>query len=125
MVRLAIAVAALCLCTVVWATIPHAQINPFYNQESGPGLSGDDFPLLHAAATRLYQQDVVADGAASQWSNPKTGDSGTITVLQSFQHSGMACRKVRYEVRLRGSTANSPYTLNWCKTASGEWKILS
>jgi surface antigen len=124
MVRFAITVAALCL-AVAWPTISHAQ---FYDQEAGPtgpSLQGDDFALMHAAALRLYRRDVVADGAATQWSNPKTGDSGTITALQSFQQSGMACRKVRYEIRLRGNTANNIYTVNWCKTASGEWKILS
>jgi hypothetical protein len=125
MVRFAIIVVALCLCAVAWPTITHTQVNPFYNQEAGPGLHGDNWALMHATASRLYQQDVVADDAASQWSNPKTGDSGTITVLQSFQQNGMTCRKVRYEIRLGGSIANNPYTLNWCKTASGEWKILS
>jgi surface antigen len=116
---------ALCLCAVAWPTISHAQVNPFYNQEAGPGLHDDDFTIMHTAASRLYQQDVVADGATSQWSNPKTGDNGTITVLQSFQQSGMTCRKVQYEIRLGGAIANNFYTLNWCKTASGEWKILS
>jgi surface antigen len=125
MVRFAITVMAVCFHTVGWSAISRAQVNPFFNQEAGPGLHDDDFTIMHATSSRLYQQDVVADGAASQWSNPKTGDSGTVTVLQSFQKSGMTCRKVQYEIRLGGAIANNLYMLNWCKTASGEWKILS
>ena len=103
----------------------NAQLNPFYNQEAGPGLHGDDWALMHAAAARLYRQERVADGAATRWSNPKTGDSGTVTVLQSFEQNGMACRRVRYDIQLGSSPGPNPYTLNWCRTASREWKIAS
>jgi hypothetical protein len=121
MLRFALSAAALCLCVVAWPSISDAQINPF--QSSRTGLRGDDLTLMGNAASQLYQQDTVADGAASHWSSTKTGDSGTVTVLQSFEKEGMACRKVRYVIRLRGVTGRRTYTVNWCKTASGEWKI--
>jgi surface antigen len=121
MVRLTLSAAALCLCAIAWPLNSDAQINPF--QSSRAHLRGDDFALMSAAASRLYQQDTVADGATDQWSNPKTGDSGTVTVLHSFEKSGMACRRVRYDILLRAQTGKRTYTVNWCKTDSGEWKI--
>jgi surface antigen len=121
MVRFALSAAALCLCVVAWPPTSDAQISPF--RSSRTHLRGDDQTLMNSAASQLYQQDTVADGAADHWSNPKTGNSGTVTVLQSFEKEGMACRKVRYVIRLRGVTGQRVYTLNWCKTASGEWKI--
>jgi len=121
MVRFGLFATALCLCVLAWPSISDAQINPFRGSRNG--LRGDDFALMNAAASQLYQQDTVADGATSHWSNPKTGDGGTVTVLHSFERTGMACRRVRYVIRLRGVTGQRVYTLNWCKTASGEWKI--
>lgn len=121
MVRFALFATAVCLCVNAWPSISDAQINPF--QSSSRHLRGDDWTLMTDAASQLYQQDTVADGAASHWSNPKTGDSGTVTVLHSFEKAGMACRRVRYVIRLRGVSGQRNYTVNWCKTASGEWKI--
>jgi len=121
MVRLALPVTALLLGIVASPAVSNAQINPF--RSSRTLLHGDDWTLMTDSASQLYQQDTVADGAASHWSNPKTGDSGTVTVLHSFEKAGMACRRVRYVIRLRGVTGQKIYTVNWCKTASGEWKI--
>jgi surface antigen len=121
MVRFVLPAAALCLGVIAWPLISDAQINPF--QSSRTQLRGDDQKLMSAAASQLYQQETVSSGSASHWSNPKTGDSGTVTVLQSFEKEGMACRKVRYVIRLRGVTGQRVYTANWCKTASGEWKL--
>ena len=120
MVRFALFATALCLCVIAWPPISDAQPNPF--KGSSTFLHGDDWALMNGAASQLYQQDTVTDGAASHWSNPKTGDGGTVTVLHSFEKAGMACRRVRYVIRLHGVTGLQRYTLNWCKTASGEWK---
>jgi surface antigen len=78
---------------------------------------------MSAAGRQLYDQPTVADGASGQWSNPKSGNNGTITVLQSFEKSGMTCRKMRYVIHLAKRTGPRTYTVNWCKTPSGEWKL--
>jgi len=124
-IQFTLSVAALFLYVVTQPVIANGQLNPFYNQEAGPSLHDDDWALMHAAAARLYRQEQVADGAATRWSNPKTGDSGAVTVLQSFEENGMACRRVRYNIELCSSPGPYPYTLNWCRTASRKWKIAS
>jgi surface antigen len=101
----------------------HAQISPFFNRFAG-NLTGEDMNYMIASGEQLYGKDNVADGASDTWLNPKTGNGGTITVLQSFTHGGMPCRKVRYDVRLAGHSDTRPYTLDWCKTPEGTWKIL-
>jgi hypothetical protein len=50
----------------------------------------------------------VPDGASDEWFNPKTGNGGTITVLQSFTRDGMQCRKVRYEAKSQASGVLEP-----------------
>jgi surface antigen len=100
-----------------------AQTNPFRSSRIGTGLTNEDRVAMGAAGRRLYDQPTVADGASDQWSNPKSGNSGTITVLQSVEKSGMTCRNMRYVIHLAKRTGSRTYTVNWCKTASGEWKL--
>jgi surface antigen len=121
-VVLSTAVILCCLSNCVFAVPSRAQISPFFNRFSGT-LNEDDVKDLMAAGQRLYGQDVVSDGATDAWSNPKTGNSGTITVLQSFTRDGMQCRKVRYNNRIRNQPDTRIYTLDWCKTPQGVWKI--
>ncbi len=116
------AVLLCCLCVFAFAVASRAQISPFFNRFSGT-LNEDDVKDLMAAGQRLYGQDVVSDGATDTWPNPKTGNSGTITVLQSFTRDGMQCRKVRYNNRIRNQPDTRIYTLDWCKTSQGVWKI--
>jgi hypothetical protein len=116
------AVLLCCLCIFAFAVASRAQISPFFNRFSGT-LNEDDVKDLMAAGQRLYGQDVVSDGATDAWSNPKTGNSGTITVLQSFTRDGMPCRKVRYDSRIGNQPGTRIYTLDWCKTPQGVWKI--
>ena len=103
--------------------VSQAQTNPFRSSRIGSGLTDEDRAAIAAAGRQLYAQPTVADGASDHWSNPKSGNGGTITVLQSFEKSGMACRKVRYDIRLAKRSGPRSYTLDWCKTPSGAWKI--
>lgn len=102
----------------------HAQVNPFQSSRVGSGLNQDDLKALGAASRRLYAQDSVADGASNTWSNPKSGNSGTVTVLQSFERQGNACRKLHYDIRLRQRQGPRSYTLSWCHMPDGSWKVI-
>jgi len=105
----------------LFPTTPQAALNPL--RSSVTGLNSVDLRAMSAAAAGLYQQDNVSDGATANWSNPKSGNSGSITVLQSFNRSDMQCRKLRYNIHLRRRRGMRSYTVNWCKTASGVWKL--
>ncbi len=101
-----------------------AQVNPFRSSRVGSGLNQDDLKALGAASQRLYTEGGVADGASDTWSNPKSGNSGTVTVLGSFQRQGNACRKLRYDIRLRQRKGARSYTLSWCHMPDGSWKVI-
>jgi surface antigen len=119
-----VAVSLCCLSAFVLAAGLHAQMSPFFNRFAG-NLNGDDMNYMIAAGEQLYGKGNVGDGASDTWLNPKSGNGGTITVLQSFARDGMPCRKVRYDVRLAGHTDTRSYTADWCKTPGGVWKMLS
>ena len=116
---------SLLLCLNLVPVLSHAQVNPFQSSRIGSGLNDADRREMSSAARRLYEQEAPANGASDTWSNPKTGNSGTVTVLESFTHQQMQCRKVKYDIRLRKRTAPRSYTVNWCKTPAGAWKVLS
>ena len=101
-----------------------AQINPFRSSRIGSGLSQQDLRDLGDASRRLYTQDSVANGASDTWSNPKSGNSGTITVVDSYQRQGNACHKLRYDMRLKLRSGVRTYTLSWCHMPDGSWKII-
>lgn len=121
MVRSRALLALLCLWLSLFPTTPQAALNPL--RTSRTGLNGADLRAMNAAAARLYQQDNVSDGATTRWSNPKSGNSGSITVLQTFTKSDMPCRKLRYKIHLHARRGVRSYTVNWCKTATGIWEL--
>jgi len=88
-----------------------------------PQLSREDVDRVEAAAARLYTGTGIGD--MERWRNPVTGDSGSVKLIASTEVKGQPCRKLQYTVRLeqKNQELNS-YVLNWCKTPSGEWKIV-
>lgn len=121
--RLPIFALSLSLCFAVSLGAANAQVNPFFSSRVGSGLNSEDFKVMNATAAQLYQRESVSDGTSDKWSNPKSGNGGTITVLQNFTRSHMQCRKLRYDIRLRARTGIRSYTVNWCKTPDGVWKL--
>jgi len=121
--RLSALAVSFCLCVAASAGAANAQVNPFFSSRVGSGLNSEDFRVMNATAAQLYQRESVADGTSDKWSNPKSGNGGTITVLQNFTRSHMQCRKLRYDIRLRSRSGIRSYTVNWCKTPEGVWKL--
>ncbi|ABI61536.1 RT0821/Lpp0805 family surface protein [Granulibacter bethesdensis] len=100
----------------------HAQLNPFYTSVDGSALNKSDLATLGKAAGPLLGNEPLFNGSTQPWSNPKTGNSGTLTLVEQYQKDGMSCRKIRYDVMLKRRNAPNVYTLDWCKTAQGVWK---
>jgi surface antigen len=88
-----------------------------------PGLTQDDIDRMHAAAARLYEGSSI--GTVERWRSPDSKDAGEVRLTRSFTAHGMSCRTLEYTVRF-DQVRNSPshYVINWCKTESGEWKIV-
>lgn len=86
-------------------------------------LDADDLSRMHAAAARLYEGRSV--GTVERWRNPDSKNAGTVKLLWHFQARGMPCARMQYTIRFDNTRdAVHPYLVNWCKTASGDWKIL-
>jgi surface antigen len=101
-----------------WAQTFVPQLQNIY-----PRLNNEDITRMQAAAARLYEGRSI--GTVERWRNPDSGNAGSVKLIGSSTVKGLPCRRLEYSVRLQ-QRAQSPstYSLNWCKTEAGEWKIV-
>ncbi len=99
-----------------------AQLNPF--KRSGFELSQEDIDLLAAAGRKLYEDESVAVGTVETWSNPATGNTGSIQLIGIFEHNGLPCRRLQHDIKIKVVRDPFRYLFDRCKLPSGEWKLL-
>ena len=117
---------AACLAVPSLATAPAwAQFipAPFGTDLLPDGMTREDVDIVTATSAKLYGNDGATVGTTEAWSNPKSGNRGTMTLTRMFQHDGMPCRQVTHKIRISGRNEQT-YTFNRCKVATGEWKLL-
>src|SRR5262249_53580290 len=112
------AIAALTLYALVAAIPSSARVSKYVDPNLA--LSADDLNLMKKAARE--QLDGKPDGAVASWDNPKSGHSGTVTLLKSSTNAGQPCRRVRHSINAKGLATPAHYVLNICKQADGSWK---
>ena len=103
----------------------YGQISPFDGGFMTQNLTDTDINLLFATAKQLNETKGVQTGDKRMWSNAKSGNAGTVSVTRVFQSEGLSCHGLRYDLAQTPKRPAQTYTADWCKTASGEWKILS
>jgi hypothetical protein len=108
--------------TASWAT----GMNPF--GPSGLPLTAKDFAAMAAVADPLMEDETVPIGTSRSWSNPTSGNRGTITLegrfTYDYQGSKLPCRKLRYHTVIRNYSDPYNLRLNRCRTANGDWMLL-
>ena len=82
-----------------------------------------DLPLAGDAEAKLYDPTAKV-GASESWSNPKTGDSGTVTLISTFERQGQACRRLAHVLKVRGIQGERLFVISRCLQSDGSWKIV-
>ena len=82
---------------------------------------GDDIRIIMSISADMMR--IAADGEARPWSNPQTGNSGTITVLRSYRRDNLPCRDAEVNSRLKERSV--VYVLPLCQIDDGSWKIAA
>lgn len=101
-----------------------AQISTFGTRERGTQrLAPDDLKMMNAAAQSLYKAPDVANGSSTTWHNSRTGNGGVVTFDGPENIHGLSCRKLTYTINFKAQPDQNHYTVNWCKTADGSWKL--
>jgi surface antigen len=85
----------------------------------GGYLQGND----QQTATQA-EQSAVAEGEPIQWTNPETGNRGTIEPTRTYQdQSGQTCWEYQHTVYVGGRAEQARG--NACLQADGTWRIVS
>lgn len=88
----------------------------------GNRLDKRDKEMAAQAASRAFENN--ATGQASSWSNPDSGNSGTITPTKTYQAaSGQYCREYQQDVTIGGEKHQAYGTA--CRQPDGSWQIQS
>ena len=85
----------------------------------GNSLDQKDKELAHQNAQRTFEG--ARTGEASAWTNPDTGNSGSITPTRTYQAEGQYCREYQQEVTIDGELQKSYGTA--CRQPDGSWKL--
>jgi surface antigen len=105
-------------------------VSPFkLLKDAGTSLSGalfttqkitpDDEKRIEEATKRLLHN---LDLGSVIWSNPESGNTGTITLLRAFKESGTSCVSVRFELTPKyGETESIVKT--GCLAEDGTWQM--
>ena len=107
---------ALTALVCILAGVAHAQIIPFGKHTQG--LNQTDLNLLIEAAEKLYKSPSPAAGASQTWSNPKTGNVGTVRIVGVER----PCVKLRRHIKKKGQTDPTVFVVYRCR-AGNKWEL--
>ena len=81
-----------------------------------------DWEILRQTAREVL--DNRPDHEQVNWSNPETGNRGSIIALATFSHEGRKCRRAAMRnMTFRGRDDRSAYSL--CRQEDGDWIFVS
>jgi surface antigen len=86
-----------------------------------PQITKDDLALIEATA-RVKMTDKPI-GTTLTWSNSKTGYSGTVTLLENFEHKRRKCRTNRHVITQQAMSPKT-YVISICQNSDGTWQVL-
>ena len=104
------------------ATAAGALLGFFIGQ--GIGSSLDKADQLYAERNAGEALESTPTGQTSTWSNPDSGNSGTITPTRtSYTDAGQPCREYQQTVTIGGETQQAYGTA--CRQPDGSWRIVN
>ncbi len=93
----------------------------FLGSEAGKSLDRAD--QIFAQKTMQRSLETTRSGITSNWANPDSGHSGTVTPTRTFQTAdGRYCREFQGSVTIGGKTVQA-YG-NACRRPDGSWQII-
>jgi surface antigen len=97
-----------------------AQLLPTW--ESHITLTQQDLDMIRATVTEKIHRKHT--GTVATWSNPASGNSGTIKLVKKLILNNQKCEEIEYTVRSGGTPAYSEhYHFTSCRQPDGTWKI--
>jgi surface antigen len=81
-----------------------------------------DLAMLQSEARRVLDED--ADGTRTDWTNPDTGNGGSIKPLKTLTVDGQTCRQTAFrQTTASGLKGQGVYHL--CQQDDGTWRFIA
>src|SRR5262245_13441656 len=97
-------------------------VNPF--SKSGFSLTKEDIAKLEEATKPFFEDPTVPLGTARAWSNPKSGNGGTASLVSRFEYKKLPCRRIQHDIKLAKVGDPFHFVIDRCQVADGSWKFL-
>jgi len=99
----------------------HAQMLWGRAWETNVSLSQADIDMIKTTlAQKIHGQAV---GTSASWSDPASGNSGSLTLLQVFFRQGQRCEQIAYRISPPTKGSSDHYILMSCLQPDGTWKL--
>ena len=109
----ALAAAAVALFSVGSAV---AQTNDFLHSAS---LTDGVIVLFRAMDFAIFDDRWPTKGRTMKWSNEQTGNAGTVSIVDLFEHEGRPCRRIEHRIVRRGYADPVVFQLARCLSRDG------
>ena len=94
----------------------------YFGNQVGKSLDRADRAAMQNTSQNALEKNPV--GRTSSWSNPDSGNKGTVTPTRTYQTaSGSPCREYQQTVTINGKTEQAYGRA--CRQADGSWKITN
>ncbi len=90
--------------------------------ESNISLKQGDLDMIHRIVAEQIHGKAV--GATASWSNPDTGNAGSVRLVKKYQSQNRQCEQLEYTLRsTKRPVRPEHYMFNSCLQPDGSWKI--
>ena len=90
--------------------------------ETTTALTSEDMEMMRTTVQRDIHGRAV--GAAANWQNPASGNSGTITLLKKLTRNRKPCEQIGYQIRAARPAGNvERYIFTSCLQPDGKWML--
>lgn len=104
------------------ATVAGTLLGGALGRSIGGSLDRADMSYYHQTSQRALE--TAQPGQALPWSNPQTGNSGTVTPQNYYQNTaGQYCREYNQTITVGGRTENGFGTA--CRQPDGSWQVVN
>jgi surface antigen len=94
-------------------------IDPMGPKAGSVALTGKDLQAMRALVVELLER--AKSGATRRWKNEKSGNSGTMRLIDIYQSKGLDCRRIRHTIKFKGFKDPRTFVVPYCKS-DGQWR---
>lgn len=95
----------------------------FLNQAPIRFMNDADIAAMQRTVQEVLEE--AKDGETRTWENPDSGNSGSVTAVESFARDDLPCRRIELVNHAERATAGEARSVMDLCRVEGTWKLLS